>query len=125
MKMRLGMSILFILFISLGYTQNITVAFRLPYEYTKVDSALNKLREVLNQQKITEVKFHANYRIYIYRPQYGSSANFSFKIIVKKGNITVTAPNDIGLINGVVDIAEQLKKTHSLAKIKSKTFSPI
>ena len=124
MKKRLCISVLLIFFIRLGYGQGITVAFRLPYEYTKVDTALNKLREVLSQQKITEVKFHANYRIYINRPQGGISVNFAYKIKVEKGNITVDAPNDMGLINGILYIAEQLKKTHSVAKIKSKTFLP-
>ena len=117
--------ILLMLSVSLGLCQGITVAFRHPYLWNfQEDSALNKLREVLNQEKITEVRYRANYRIYIMPSEKRIAAKPSYKIKVEKGNITVTAPNDMGLINGVLDIAIQLKKTHSLARIKSKTYSP-
>ena len=111
--------------VSLVLSQNITVAFRHPYLWSfQEDSVLNELREVLKQEKVTEVQYHANYRIYIMPSEQKITVYPSFKIKVEKNNITVTAPNDMGLINGVIDIVEQLKKTRSLAKIKSKVSTP-
>jgi len=123
MKKRLCISVLLMLVLTVGFCQ-VTVAFRLPYEYTKADSALNEFREVLKQQKISEVRGHANYRIYINRPLVRSFEKFGYKIKVEKGNITVDALNDAELINGIIDITEQIKKTHSLARIKSKFSNP-
>ena len=112
MKKRLCISVLLIFFILLVYGQGITAAFRHPYLWNfEEDSVLNKLREALNQEKIKEVRYHATYRIYINPPRGGISVNFAYKIKVEKGNITVDAPNDMGLINGILYIAEQLKNT--------------
>ena len=108
--------------ISIGYSQVITVAFRHPYLWDfKEDSIINTLREVLKQEKIKEVRDHAKYRIYIG----GLQEDFitkkeGFKIKVEKGNISIYSQDNIGLMNGIIYIAEKLKKTHSLAGIKSK-----
>ncbi len=121
MAKKLFTSILLTLFISVGYSQDITVAFRTPYMWVSIkDSVLKDLRAVLKQEKIKEVRDHAKYRIYI-GPQSKVNVKEVFKIKVERGNITISAFDDKGLINGVQDITEQLKKTHSLAGIKSKT----
>ncbi len=86
---------------------------------SKQDTVLKDLPAVLKQEKITEVRDHAKYRIYIAH-QSKVNAKEIFRIKVEKGNITISASDDTGLINGVQDITEQLKKTHSLAGIKSK-----
>ena len=121
MSKKLFTSILLPLLINVGYSHGITVAFRTPYMWVPIkDSVLKDLRTVLKQEKIAEVRDHAKYRIYII-PQSKVNVKEVFKINVEKGNITISASDDSGLINGVQDITEQLKKAHSLAGIKSKT----